>query len=185
MAKVQYGLRNVYISKITESGGVVTYGTPFKLPGAVSLSLSPTGDESVFYADDIRYYVVSASANYEGNMVIAMITDDFAKDILGYEEDATTHVLVETADGKLSSFAMMFEVQNDEDETLFCFYNVTPSRVDVSASTREESTEVQTATLNITCSGAIDTGFVKAYTTDDTPSATKTGWFSAVPVPSV
>ena len=42
MPKVQFGLKNVHIAKITENNGAVTYGTPFALPGAVSLSLSPS-----------------------------------------------------------------------------------------------------------------------------------------------
>lgn len=38
--KVNFGLSNVYYAKATESGGVVSYGTPKHIPAAVSLSLS-------------------------------------------------------------------------------------------------------------------------------------------------
>ena len=185
MPKVQFGLKNVHIAKITENNGAVTYGTPFALPGAVSLSLSPSGDENVFYADDIRYYVIAGNGSYDGNMVIAMVTDDFAKDILGYQEDATAHVLAESGDIQPSKFAMTFEIQNDEDARRYVLYNVSVSRADLSANTKEESVEVQTATLDISCSGAIDTGLVRAYTTEEAPAATHEGWNTSIFVPTL
>lgn len=181
MAKVQFGLRNVYIAKITENNGTVTYGTPFAFPGAVNLTLSPDGDENVFYADDSKYYIISTNAGYTGSLEMAMITDKFATDILGYFTD-TNNLLVEDKDVQPASFAMMFEVQSDTKARRFCFYNVKPGRAEITANTTEESTDVQTATLDLTVSAAIDTGYVKATTTETTPDATYNAWFTAVPV---
>lgn len=184
MAKVQFGLKNVHIAPITiGNDNSVTYATPFALPGAVSLSLSPSGDENVFYADDIRYYVIAGNGSYEGNMVIAMVTDKFAKDILGYKED-TNHLLVEDASVQPKSFAMTFEVQNDVSATKYVLYNVSVGRADLSANTKEESVEVQTATLDITCSGAVDTGYVRAYTTENTPTGVVSAWDTTIQVPT-
>lgn len=190
MAKVQFGLRNVYIAKITETtdaqtGEVtVAYGTPFALPGAVNLTLSPEGDENVFYADDSRYYVISTNAGYSGSLEIAMVTDKFAKDILGYIEDQNS-LLVESKDAQPASFALLYEVQSDVKARRYCFYNVTVGRAEVNAATTEESTEVQTATLDITAAAARDTGYVKVHTTDGTPDATYNAFFTAVPVVSL
>lgn len=181
MAKVQFGLKNVYIAPITVENGEVTYGTPFKLDGGVSLSLSPSGEENVFYADDIRYYVIAGNGSYEGNMVVAMITDKFATDILGYKKDRN-NVLVEDSAVEPKQFAMTFEIANDTGARRYVLYNVSVSRADLSANTKEESVEVQTATLDISVSGAVDTGYVKAYTTED--GATYEGWNSAIYVPS-
>lgn len=33
--KVKFGLSNVYIAKITETDGKITYGTPFAMPGEI------------------------------------------------------------------------------------------------------------------------------------------------------
>lgn len=190
MSKVQFGLRNVYIAKITETtdpltGDVtVTYATPFALPGGVNLSLSPEGDENVFYADDSRYYVIATNAGYSGSLEIAMVTDKFAKDILGYIEDQN-HLLVESKDVQPASFALLYEVQTDIKARRYCFYNVTVGRAEVNAATTEESTEVQTATLDITASAARDTGYVKVSTTDDTPDAAYNSFFTAVPTVSL
>mgnify|MGYP003295252270 CR=1 FL=1 len=53
--KVKFGLSNVHIAKITETAGVITYGTPFAMPGAVSLTADPEGETTPFYADNIKY----------------------------------------------------------------------------------------------------------------------------------
>lgn len=185
MSKVLFGLRNVYYSVITEGdNNSITYATPVALPGAVNLSLSPEGDENVFYADDSRYYVISSNAGYSGDLEIAMITDSFAKDVLGEIED-TNKLLVEAKDAKHKSIALMFEVQSDESARRYIFYNVSIGRVDTNAATTEESTTVQTATLSITASAAKDTGYVRAYTTESTPDATYNAWFTTVQVPTV
>ena len=52
--KVKFGLSNVHIAKITEEDGAITYGTPFAMPGAVSLSADPEGETTPFYADNIK-----------------------------------------------------------------------------------------------------------------------------------
>ena len=185
MAKVLFGLRNVYYSIITEGdNNSITYDTPVALPGAVNLSLSPEGDENVFYADDSRYYVVSTNSGYSGDLEIAMITDAFAENVLGNELDSNK-LMVESKDGKHKSIALMFEVQSDESARRYVFYNVSIGRVETNAATTEESTTVQTATLNITAAAAKDTGYVRAYTTDLTPDATYNAWFSSVQVPSM
>ena len=46
--KVKFGLSNCYIAKRTVTGDVVSYDTPVRFPGAVSLSLDPQGDSSDF-----------------------------------------------------------------------------------------------------------------------------------------
>ena len=184
MAKVQFGLKNVYYSVITNNNGTISYGTPVALPGAVNLSLSPEGDEYVFYADDSRYYVVAGNGGYSGDLEIAMVTDAFAKDVLGELLD-DNDLLVEAKNAKHNDIALMFEVQNDVSARRYVFYNISVGRVTTEAATTEESVSVQTATLSITASAAVDTGYVRAYTTDDTASGIYNAWFTTVQVASV
>lgn len=180
MSKVQFGLKNVYYAVVTEAGGTVTYGTPVALPGAVNLSLSPEGDETVFYADDSRYYVIAANSSYSGTLEVAMITDAFAKDVMGMIED-DNHLLVESKNFTPKTIALLFEVQGDVEARRFCLYHVEVSRSELAAATIEDSVTVQTATINIAASGATDTGYVKAYTTASTATADYNAWFTAVP----
>ena len=56
--KVKYNLKNVHIAVKKASG---TYDTPFELPGAVNMSLSPQGGLEPFYADGIKYSVSSTN----------------------------------------------------------------------------------------------------------------------------
>ena len=103
MNKVKFGLRNVVYAKMTynEEENIYTYATPVSIPGAVNLSLSPSGDSNDFYADDIIYFADSNNNGYEGDLEIAIIPDSFKKDILGETEDANK-VLFENAEDKTS-----------------------------------------------------------------------------------
>jgi phi13 family phage major tail protein len=79
--KVRFGLKNCYYAKATfDEDGNVTYDTPKRLPGAVSLSLDPEGESENFYADDIVYYVLNNNAGYEGDLELALIPEEFLKD---------------------------------------------------------------------------------------------------------
>ena len=61
--KVKFGLKNCHYAKATfDEDGNVTYEKPIRMPGAVSLSLDPEGENENFYADDIVYYVRQVSA---------------------------------------------------------------------------------------------------------------------------
>lgn len=53
--KVKFGLSNVHIAKITEVDGDITYGEPFAMPGAVSLTADPEGETAKFHADNVVY----------------------------------------------------------------------------------------------------------------------------------
>jgi len=65
--KVLYGIEQCYIAKIIEQEGQITYGTPFPMPGAVGLSFEPEGEETAFYADNIKYYIASSNQGYSGD----------------------------------------------------------------------------------------------------------------------
>ena len=79
MSKVNYGIQDVYIAKITETDGVITYGTPFAVKGAVGLNVDPEGgDATPFYADNIVYFMAPAVNNgYSGDLEIAMTPEAF------------------------------------------------------------------------------------------------------------
>ena len=80
MNKIKYGIKNVYYAICTLApNGSATYATPKALPGAVSISLDQQGDTNKFYADNIVYYTSVANNGYEGDLEVAMLTDDFLK----------------------------------------------------------------------------------------------------------
>ncbi len=85
--KVKYGLSNVHYAVATEVGGVITYGTPVAIKGAVNLSLDAQGDETNFYADDSKYYNTFSNTGYSGDLEVAKFPESFYADIFGYTSD--------------------------------------------------------------------------------------------------
>lgn len=122
--KVKFGLNKVHWAKITawSNEGVPTFATPVRLPGAVSLSIDANGENDNFYADNTVYYVINNNAGYEGDLEVALITTDFATDILGEQLDSKG-VLVERNDSETSQFALLFEFDGDKNHihhVLYC-----------------------------------------------------------------
>lgn len=178
--KVKFGIKNVYYAIMTiPSSGAVTYGTPKRIPGAVSLSLDAQGETNTFYADDTAYYVSTSNDGYSGNLEVAMIPDDFRKDVLGETEDATAKVLIENAAVDEKQFALLFETDGNVKPTRHVFYNCVATRPGAGGKTREKSKTPETETIAITASPD-GSGRVKAKTTADTPAATFDKWFTAV-----
>lgn len=159
--KVKYGLKNVHYAVMTETDGVITYGTPKPIPGAVNLTLDPQGEQVEFYADDTKYFSTFANNGYSGTLEVALFPDDFKKDVLGYKEDENG-VLFEDANAVPKNFALLFEFSGDKNAVRHVLYNVTASRPNLTSKTKGASIEVQTETINITAAPAPDTGMVKA-----------------------
>lgn len=176
--KVKFGFKNCYYATFTESGGAYTYGTPVALKGAVSMSLSPSGDKTEFYADDSLYWSDENNNGYEGTLELALVPDDFAIACLGYTKDGNK-VVTESATGSTSPFALLCEFTTDDGATKFAFYNCMATRTDVNGQTKGENKEVQTETLNLTIRPRLD-GLVKVNTTDDTTAGIVSAWYNSV-----
>lgn len=181
--KIKFGLKNVYYAKATiATDGSATYTTPVSFPGAVSLSLSPQGDTSNFYADNVVYWVGVSNQGYEGDLEIARVSDDFKKDILGYIVDGGG-ALVENVNAPAQHFALMFQFEGDEKATRHVMYNCVAQRPDTAGSTKEESVDPQTESVSITAtsifSSALNTDIVKAEMAEAT-NTPYTTWFTSV-----
>lgn len=165
--KIKYGIKNCkYAVATIASNGTATYATPKDLPGAVSLSLTPQGDSSPFYADNIVYYTSIANNGYEGDLELAKIPEDFLKDVLGYAVGGNS-LVYEDANAPVVHFALLFQFEGDVSAKRHVMYNCTAKRPDVAGSTKSETIEPQTETLSITATtiyvSAIDKDVVKAY----------------------
>ena len=158
--KVKFGLKNVHIAALDLLNN--TYGTVFALPGAVNLSLDAEGEESNFAADNnAKYFSRYSNNGYSGSLEVALFNEDFLTQILGQIKDRNG-AMIENINASNVPFALMFEVEGDVENRRTVFYNVTASRPSAEASTTEESIEVQTESVDITCGGHPTTGDVKA-----------------------
>lgn len=152
MNKVRFGLKNAYYAPATiAADGTATYGTPIRLPGAVSIAMEPTGENVVFRADDVDYFTLPGAAGYQGDLTVAMIPDDFKKDCLG-EVESTDGIIVEKANAVPAPFALLFEFTGDESAIRHVFYKCTAKRVPVSGQTKGETPEVATESITINAS---------------------------------
>lgn len=186
--KIKYGIKNVYYAVATlAANNSATYDTPVALPGAVSLTLDPEGDNNIFYADNIAYYTSYANNGYSGSLELALIPDAFRKDVLGEIEDSKD-VLVEEQGAPSVHFALMFQFEGDEKATRHVMYNCVASRPTTSGNTKEAGIEPQTETINLTATSiynsSLDKDIVKARTSGTTDTTTYTGWFTAVYTPT-
>lgn len=166
--KVCFGLKNCYYAPLTEteSQGVITtdYGTPVKIPGAVSLSLDAQGSLEDFYADDSVYYVTSSANTYSGDLEVATLPRSFMQDIFGDVEDANDG-LFELAEGQQKYFALLFETDGDVGGHRCVMYKCSATRPAVSGSTKTDSVEVATKTMSIKAIARADESSIKATST--------------------
>lgn len=179
--KVHYALTNVYIATLEMDleTGVVTFGNPKRLLGAVSMDLSAQGDVIKLRADGMDYYVVNSNNGYQGDLNIARIPDWFRSDILGDTISATDKVLVETTTQEPKAFAMLFEFLGDVKGTRHVLYNCAASRPNIKGENKDNLKDPDTDTLSLTASPLQD-GKVKASTTAETPEDVYKNWFQKV-----
>ena len=121
------------------------------------------------------YYVINNNSGYEGDLEVALVTTEFATEILGEILD-NNGVLVEKNTAEPSQFALMFEFSGDKHKIRHVLYCCTASRPATEGQTKEDSTEVKTETLTLTAS-ALPTGLVKAKTCEATDESTYNNWY--------
>lgn len=183
-------MSRVYYSKRTETLVTTTgqytysYASPKALVGAVSLNLNANGEQTTFRADNVDYWVTYSNNGYEGDLELAIVSDDFKKDCLGYVLD-NNNLLVEKSDAQPAAFALLFQFEGDNNARRHVFYNCKATRPATASQTTGTSIEPVTETINIKATPRLNDSVVKASSKlDDTSSSQYTNWFSTVQVPT-
>lgn len=186
--KVHFGLKNMHYAKITYSStGVPSWATPVHVPGSVNLNLDIESNSTDFYADDVKYFHIATNNGYTGTLEMADFPVQMRQDIWNQTVSSTGKLLIEDVDADNAEFALMFEIDGDQDPDLYCFFRCTAARPSVASATKADSVEVQTQSCDLTVMPVIDptaasiiNGKVYYRTTADTPSATKSAFYSTV-----
>ena len=190
--KVKFNIKNAHYALLTRNAetGAISYGTPVAVPGSVSLSLDIDGDQEIFWADGIKYYIDNTNRGYTGDWELAYITEAMRKDILQELQDSTGAMFEVQENGEPVEFAFGFQIDGNENSTRFWFYDCTAARPNMEASTTEGSNTPQTDTLTLTATGeTVKTGDTKHYVrarldSDNTAGAESyKDWFEAVVMP--
>lgn len=171
--KVLFNLKNIHYAVLTNG----TYSTPVHVPGAVSLSLDAQAELTKFYADGLVYYTSASNNGYEGDLEMARFPDEMLQDIWGFTL-TTDKVLVENSTANAASFALLFQIDGDQDGEYYALLNCTATKPGIGGSTSEASKEPSTKSCTITAAPT-SAGKVMARTTDQTTNTVKSGWFTA------
>lgn len=147
--KVRYGLSNVHVGTVTIGDGTPTLSVPKAYPGAVNMTLNAEGEQSIFHADNIAYYVTNSNNGYTGELEMAYLYDWFETEYLGNKE-SQEGMIVETSDVPTQMAYIMFQFEGDVNATKYIIYNATFSRPSLEGSTQEDTTEPNTTTIPFT-----------------------------------
>lgn len=177
--KVQFNLKNVHYAILTDTSGLIAWGKPVHVPGAVSLTLDPQGEIKPFYADGMVYYQSVSNNGYSGDLEMARFPEKMVKDVWGAEESETDHVIIETALVEPKPIALLFQIDGDKAGQYYCMYNCLGTRPGIGGATNTETKEPQTQKISITAS-PLEDGRVMARTTSQTSEDVKKEWFNSV-----
>ncbi len=176
--KVQFSFKNVYYALLTD-GEKATWGTPVAIPGGVELKLEFEGEINKFYADGVVFYQSPSDSGYSGSATFARIPEQMLKDVWGFEEDETDFVLTEKAGVEPKQFALLFQIDGDQNNQLYCWYNCSATKPAINAETTTDTKEPTTQELSIAVAPLAD-GRIKASTTAKTPTNIRENWFKKV-----
>lgn len=184
--KIKFGLADVAYALCTETQEPSTgkwttsYGNYKAIPGAVSLSLDPEGEENNFYADDIVYAVLDSNQGYTGSMTFAMLTEEAEKDLLKRTVDANGVVSENAENSTPPYFAMRFRIQGDVKNRKYVLYRCVLTRPGINAQTKEQSIDPATDEVSFKCTPRPDDGAVYAHTGDTTSAEILEAWNTSV-----
>lgn len=160
--KVEFGISQLHVGTYTVDGqGVVTLGTPYHQPGAVSFSPEQKSENSTFYADNIAYWSGYSGGTFEGDLEVAKFSDEFKTQFLGYRT-LTNGGLAIVKNATKPNVYIAWQFEGDSESRRAIMYNCTLGVITREYNTIEESKEPTTETLNITCIGDNGSGVTKA-----------------------
>ena len=185
--KVTFGLEKVHIAFLDDSGASPSWETPIAIPGAVGFTPSPEGDETKFYADNGLYFAAITNDGYTADLEVALFPDEVIAEMLGWVID-DNGMLVEVADGRPKPFALLAQIQGDKRPRRFVYYKCQAGRPSKEYTTKGETVDVATDTLNMTIMPVEVDGrrIVKGTIEKNEENATEfDGFFSDVLTPSI
>ena len=177
-----HDLKYMTISAYTASGAT-TSGTWVDVPGAVSIDLSPVGEQTNFYADGYAYYTTVANEGYDGDLVVAKVSDTMYTDIWGLTVSATNKLLTEDT-AEPTHVVLSFVIDGDDASETFFLYDCLLTRPTVATETNAGSKQPQTQSIALQAR-PLPSGETLARSTVNTTDAMLAAIFTAAATTSV
>lgn len=184
-SKVRFNIHDVKYMTISAytASGATTSGTWVAVPGAVSIDLSPVGEQTNFYADGYAYYTTVANDGYDGDLVMAKIPDEMYSDIWGATVSSTSKLLTEDSDAEPVHVMLSFVIDGDDNSETFFLYDVLLSRPTVATETNAGSKQPQTQSVSLQAR-PLPSGETLARSTALTTDAMLSAIFTAATAPT-
>ena len=171
--QVEFGISELHVGSYTvDDQGVVTLGTPYHQPGAVSFSPEEQSENNTFYADNIAYWSGYSGGTFEGDLEVAKFSDEFKTQFLGYRA-LSNGGLANVKNAQKPNVYIAFQVEGDAESRRVILYNCSLGVIGREFNTIKDTKEPTTETLGVTCTGDNATGVTMAsFKPDDAGYAT-------------
>ena len=159
MGTIIHGNKNFGFAPITETGGVLSFGTPVMIPGLVSVEIEVEQSTSSVYADNTTFCLVKGAKVRTATATFRNIPAAYAP-YLGFKEH--DHGMF-TDTGTFANHCIFFQTEEENcdtglsTQTLHYLYNVQGSEPSQESNTDEE--EVEAAEIEVEYT-ANDSSFV-------------------------
>lgn len=165
MGKIKYGVSNVHIAVANDDGnGTLTYETPIRLPGAVSLNMDAEGDTNDEYADNVTWYNEDTNNGYSGTLELETLPEEFEEKVFGRKK-GTKGGLLETDKDQIKEVALLWQFEIGGDSAVNgkrgVLYRVKFSRNSDSGATKEKTIKTDHVQLKFKAMPRISDGHVK------------------------
>ncbi|WP_371017383.1 major tail protein [Pseudalkalibacillus sp. JSM 102089] len=176
------GLDNIYVAKLTEENGEITYDTPVRILNAIDAKITPTVDSQNLYADNTVAEILRVFSQVDVEFTIAELSSDHYAMLMGVEKDENG-VLVDSAEDEAPYFAFGFRAKKSKGENrLVWLYKGRFTSVDESYQTQSDKADFTTQPIKGTFVKRSDGKWRAKVDTDDQdiPLPVINDWFTKV-----
>jgi len=173
------GTTGATMSSSTEvTAGATSYGEVKKIDGVINFASTPEGNTAELYGDDTKQLEERTNNGYTGSIETGFIPREIQAEMLG-KTIFSNGMIVESADDEPKEFALMAQINGDEEDMRFVFWRTKASRPAKDNSTNQDTVTFDTENLDLTMLPSGDSKRVmgEAFESDDAYST----FFDAVP----
>jgi phi13 family phage major tail protein len=136
-------------SSAAVTAGTTGYGEVKQIPGVINFAADPEGDTAELFGDDTKQLEEETNNGYTGSIEAGFIPREIQAEMLG-KTVFSNGMIVESADDEPKEFALMAQINGNEEDMRFVFWRTKASRPSKDNNTNEDSVTFDTETLNLT-----------------------------------